>query len=210
MKKIIAVLTITFLSSTSLANASETMLREFFNEVMHLSADFTQRVEDERGSLLELSSGRFYLSRPGKFRWDYQNPDFADESGQQIVADGENLFFYDPDLEQVSQRSLEAALAQVPSLLLVQQGGDVDKHFSIVDYGVTDGLSWVALKPKDADAAYSQLLIGFAGNTISSLLLYDGLGNSTRLELSNVDSTVELDSKVFTFEVPEGADLLRE
>jgi len=192
------------------AVASEQALRDFFSNVKSLSATFTQRVEDENGSTLENSFGKFYLARPGKFRWDYQNPDFADELSQQIVADGKDLYFYDPDLEQVSKRSLADALSQVPSLLLVQHGAALDQHFSITDFGVTDGLSWVALKPKAEDAGYQQLMIGFEGHTINSLLLYDGIGNTTHLKLSDVDSSTELAASVFEFTVPEGADLLSE
>ena len=115
------------------AQASEKALRSFLQEVNTLNAEFTQRVMDERGSVLEASSGVFYLSRPGKFRWDYKNPDFDDEQGQQIVADGESLYFYDPDLEQVSKRSLENAIAQVPSLLLVMSNSLLDQHFNVQD-----------------------------------------------------------------------------
>lgn len=192
------------------AQGSESALRAFFSDVKSLQATFVQQVEDEQGSVLESSSGAFYLQRPGKFRWDYDNADEPSEQGQQIVADGQHLFFFDPDLEQVSQRTLANALGQVPSLLLVQEAGNLDKHFAITNYGLTDGLSWVALKPKDEDAGYQQLMIGFLGQQLNSLLLYDGLGNSTKLTLSQVRSNVKLKSSLFTFEVPEGADLLKE
>ncbi len=190
--------------------ASEKMLRAFFDNVQTLQASFTQRVEDEQGSTLESASGMFYLSRPGKFRWDYNNLDEPDLPGQKIVADGQHLFFYDPDLEQVSRRSLSNALGQVPSLLLVQEVSSLDAHFSITDYGLTDGLSWVALKPKDEDAGYQQLMIGFSGKDIHSLLLYDGLGNSTKLTLSELKTNIDFRSSRFDFAVPEGADLLVE
>ncbi len=190
--------------------ASEVFLSEFFTEVSTLKAGFEQRVEDETGAVLETTSGSFYLSRPGKFRWDYDSLDDSIENGQQIVADGEHLFFYDPDLEQVSKRSLKDSLGQVPSLLLVQSGANIEEHFNVVDYGVTDGLSWISLKPKDADAGYKQLMIGFDQGVIKSLLLYDGLGNTTRLDLLNVQSNVKIDASVFAFDVPEGADLLSE
>lgn len=197
-------------SMNSAAMASEKLLRDFFSEVQSLQANFSQLVEDDSGSVLDRASGKFYLSRPGKFRWDYENQDFADELGQQIVADGKSLFFYDPDLEQVSKRSLNDALAQVPSLLLVQNGGDVDKHFTITEFGLTDGLSWVSLAPKDEDAAYQKLMVGFNAKTIASLMLYDGLGNSTVLQLSEVVTNPELAASVFEFAIPEGADVLSE
>lgn len=190
------------------AFASSASLRDFFSQVNTLSADFSQFVADEQGTILETSSGQFNLSRPGKFRWDYKNEFIEDEPGQQIVADGNSLFFYDPDLEQVSQRSLNNAVSQVPSLLLVMSDTELDNHFDVSDLGQSDALSWVALQPKSEDAGYQQLLIGFWDAKIDTLVLYDGLGNTTRLELTNVVTNKKIADDVFEFTLPEGADLL--
>lgn len=203
-------LLLSIVSITFNVRGSEQSLKAFFTEVSTLRAHFVQRVEDEKGALLESSQGTFYLSRPGKFRWSYESEEESIELGQQIVADGEFLFFYDPDLDQVSKRSLKDSLGQVPSLLLAQSGANLDEHFTTTDYDVTDGQSWVSLKPKDSDAGYKQLMIGFNEGVIGTLLLYDGLGNSTRLDLSEVQSNLTVASDVFLFQVPEGADLLSE
>ena len=197
-----------FCSGVSIASSEA--LRIFLSDVNTLSAEFSQFVADEQGSILETSGGKFSLSRPGKFRWDYKNEFFEDEPGQQIVADGESLFFYDPDLEQVSQRSLENAVSQVPSLLLVMSDAELDAHFDVSDLGQSDALSWVALKPKAEDAGYKQLLIGFLQSKIDTLVLYDGLGNTTRLELTDVTTNTEMLPELFEFRLPEGADLLSE
>jgi len=192
------------------AHASQKLLSSFFSGVTTLTARFDQRVVDETGYVLETSSGAFYLSRPGQFRWDYDSQDPEYERGQQIVADGESIFMYDPDLEQVTKRSLVDALGQVPSLLLVQTGANIDSHFDINDFGLIDGLSWVGLKPKDENAGYQQLMIGFLGEEINTITLLDGLGNETRLSLTVVRANPELDETVFVFVPPEGADVLSE
>ena len=191
----------------STAQASEAMLEKFFKEVTTLQAHFEQTVMDETGFTLEESSGTFYLSRPGKFRWDYTSIDPELEQGQQIVADGQSIFMYDPDLEQVTQRGLEDALGQVPSLLLVQTGANIEQHFDVNDFGEVEGLTWVGLKPKDENAGYQQLMIGFLGEEINTITLVDGLGNETRLSLTAVKDNPELATSVFDFTVPEGADV---
>ena len=190
------------------AQASEQVLSKFFTDVTTLSAQFDQKVVDETGFVLETSSGTFYLSRPGQFRWDYQSEDPDYELGQQIVADGQSIFMYDPDLQQVTQRTLEDALAQIPSLLLVQTGEKIDEHFNVSDFGVIEDLSWVGLKPKDENAGYQQLMIGFLGEEINTITLLDGLGNETRLSLTVVRANVELEKDVFAFDAPEGSDVL--
>jgi len=194
----------------TLSQASEKLLTNFFDEVTTLRAQFNQQVVDETGYVLESSSGVFYLSRPGQFRWDYKSEDPDYELGQQIVADGNSIFMYDPDLQQVTKRSLKDALAQIPSLLLVQTGENIDVHFNVSDFGLIDGLSWVGLKPKDENASYQQLMIGFLGEEINSITLLDGLGNETQLSLTVVRANVDLESNTFAFVPPEGADVLTE
>jgi len=194
----------------SSAFASEKMLNDFFSDVQSLRANFEQVVVDETGQTLERSSGTFYLSRPGKFRWDYRNPDPEFDLGQQIIADGTSIYMFDPDLEQVTQRSMQDALSQVPSLLLVQFGEDIKQHFQVADFGLTDGLSWVGLKPTDEDAAYQQLMIGFLNGQLHRITLLDGLGNETRLQLSQVQNNLKLSANRFNFVAPEGVDVLIE
>jgi len=191
-------------------HASVEMLESFFKDITTLEARFDQAVIDETGLTLEESSGTFYLSRPGKFRWDYQSDDPDLASGQQIVADGESIFMYDPDLDQVTKRGLEDALGQVPSLLLVQTGTDIDKHFVVNDFGLIDGLTWAGLKPLDENAGYQQLMIGFLGEQLNTITLVDGLGNETRLSLTAVKDNPKLSQDVFDFEVPVGADVFGE
>lgn len=208
--KRLMLITTVYVGTTSPMFASEANLKTFFSQVNTLQAGFTQKVIDESGMTLESSSGVFSLSRPGKFRWDYKSTDPDISVGQQIIADGESIFMFDPDLEQVTQRDLTDALGQVPSLLLVQTGANVEQHFIITDFGLTDGLSWVALKPKDENAGYQQLMIGFKNNQLSAITLLDGLGNETRLSLFQVRPNIRLNKALFEFVPPEGVDVLRE
>ena len=200
---------IMLLSFASPALASKLLLDNFFAEVHTLQADFEQRVVDEGGMMLEISKGQLYLSRPGKFRWDYltNEPDML--LGAQIIADGESIVVYDPDLEQATKRSMQDALDQVPSLLLVQSAtSNLQEHFVISDIGLTDGLSWVSMKPIGEEAAYQHLMIGFLRGQLNVIILLDGLGNETRLSLSSVQTNLKLPAQTFDFQVPDGVDLL--
>lgn len=206
----IAVLAFSMLSISSATNASEAMLKRFFVEVTSLQADFNQQIVDESGMTLETKSGIFSLLRPGKFRWNYANEDPEYPVGQQIISDGELITFYEPDLETANQRSLLNALEQVPTLLLVQSGESLEQHFTVTDFGLTDGLTWVALKPKNENAGYQGLMVGFAKEQLSSIVLTDGLGNETRLLLSNLVTNSELDASLFEFTPGDGVDVIRQ
>ena len=82
-----------------------------------LSADFVQVVRNRDGQVVDRASGTLSLSRPDRFRWDYRQPYL-----QTIVADGERLWLYDSDLEQVTVRALEAGLGSTPAMLLSGSG----------------------------------------------------------------------------------------
>lgn len=192
------------------AQASQARLDDFFNQVNNLQARFEQEVMDEAGTTLARSSGLFYLQRPGKFRWDYVSDDPDYSRGQQIYSDGKLITFFDPDLETATQRSLDDALEQVPTLALVQSGESISQFFSISDYAITDGLSWVGLKPKDENSAYQGLLLGFDATTLKSIVLTDGLGNETRLTLADVKTNGKIKKSVFKFDPAPGVDLIRE
>lgn len=199
-----------FLSSFSLCvQASEKRLLDFFATVNTLQANFSQRVTDESGMTLQTSTGVFYLSRPGKFRWNYDSDDEDVVLGQQIISNGSEITFYEPELETANQRSFEDAVEQVPTMVLVQSGGDLKRHFNVTDFGLTDGLNWVALKPKDEDAGYQELMLGFKSAQLNSIVLTDGLGNETRLVLSAVKTNLRLDSSVFRFDPPAGVDVVK-
>ena len=92
--------------------------------------------------------------------------------------------------------------------MLVQSGESLEKHFTIRDFGLTDGLTWVALKPKDENAGYQGLMVGFAKDILSSIVLTDGLGNETRLSLSNVSNNVALDVSLFEFNPSDDVDVI--
>lgn len=207
MKQILMVLLFSVFSLNT--QASEKELRGFFTGVTTLQANFSQRVTDETGMTLQTSTGVFSLSRPGKFRWNYDSLDEDVPLGQQIISDGKLITFYEPELETANQRSFVEAVEQVPTMVLVQSGGDLDKHFTLTDFGLTDGLKWVALKPKDEDAGYQELMVGFDGEQLNTIILTDGLGNETRLVLSAVKTNLELDKSTFRFDPPAGVDVVK-
>ncbi len=98
--------------------------RAYLGSLKTLSADFVQLVQDKRGQLTDRATGTLTLSRPDRFRWDYREP-----YEQTIVADGRKLWLYDPDLQQVTVRSLEQGLGATPAMLLSGAGkvGDAFK-----------------------------------------------------------------------------------
>lgn len=177
-------------------------LRGFLNSVTTLRADFRQRVVDSRQQLVEDSAGRVLMERPGRFRWDYQQP-----HARVIVADGRKLWFYEADLEQVIIRQLEEGIGDTPAALLTGQQ-NVLERFTISKSWQADGLQWVALAPRSADADFAAVRLGFEGLKLVNLQLDDRLGQQTQLEFSRIEINPRLDAASFRFEVPSGADVI--
>jgi chaperone LolA len=177
-------------------------LRSFLTEVTTLRADFRQRVVDSRQQIVEDSSGRVLMQRPGRFRWDYQQP-----YARVIVADGTKLWLYEADLEQVIIRQLETGIGDTPAALLTGKQ-NVLERFNISKSWQADGLQWIALAPKAADADFAAVRLGFAGPELVNLELDDRLGQQTLLEFSRVEINPRLDDNSFRFEIPPGADVI--
>ena len=175
------------------------LLADFYAETRSLSGTFEQRVLSSQGRELEHRSGRFALSRPGRFRWDYQQP-----YEQLIVSNGERLWIWDPDLEQASVRPVDAELGTTPVALLSESS------FPAEDFSFEPGPdnASVILHPRDAASGFEWVRIEFADGMPQRLSLRDGLGQTTEIELQQLEQNPSLQSGTFEFEPPPQADVI--
>ena len=148
------------------------------------------------------STGTFAFQRPGKFRWTYARP-----YEQLIVGDGEKLWVYDRDLNQVIVRKLDLALGSTPAALLAGDSA-LEQNFDLVDAGKGEGLEYVEAKPKSSDTGFERVRIGFANNVPRTMELKDTFGNVTTLTFGSFERNSAPDAGQFTFVPPEGADVV--
>ena len=186
------------------ADAPVDQLKAFLAATKSLTADFKQTALSESGQPGQSSQGQFYLQRPGKFRWNYQQP-----FQQQIVALDGKVWFYDADLEQVTIKKLDDSVGSTPALLL---SGDVslEDNYTMEQQGVDGDMQWVKLVPKNADSSFKYLLIGLDHGQLSGMELNDNFGSLTRIYFSNLKQNPPLDATLFDFKVPDGADVFSE
>ncbi|HEY1611379.1 MAG TPA: outer membrane lipoprotein chaperone LolA [Paraburkholderia sp.] len=148
------------------------------------------------------SSGTFVFARPGKFVWTYEKP-----YEQVLQSDGEMLYVYDKDLNQVTRRKLGGALGASPAAILFGSN-DLDKNFTLKDAGVKDGIDWLELIPKAKDTQFKSVGIGFRDGNLEAMELHDVFGNVTLLTFSNIEKNPSLPASQFKFTVPQGADVI--
>jgi outer membrane lipoprotein carrier protein len=148
------------------------------------------------------SSGTFEFARPGKFIWSYEKP-----YEQILQADGDKLYVYDKDLNQVTVRALGGALGASPAAILFGSN-DLDKNFTLRDAGVKAGIDWLELIPKAKDTQFQSVGIGFRDGNLQAMELHDVFGNVTLLTFSNIQKNPPLPADAFKFTVPKGADVI--
>jgi outer membrane lipoprotein carrier protein len=180
-------------------------LKAFYENTNAMRADFKQTVVDAQGRKVQEVSGTMQLQRPGKFRWDYYKPYV-----QQIVGDGEKVWLYDPDLNQVTVRELGKTLGSSPAALLAGSR-DVEKTFNLKDESrQEDSLEWVEASAKDKESGFEKVYLGFKGDALQEMELHDSFGHITVIEFSKFQRNPKLDSKAFRFITPKGADVVGE
>ena len=180
-------------------------LRQFLTQTKAASGEFTQRVTGANartGAKAQTSSGRFTFQRPGKFRWAYEKP-----YEQLLVADGEKLFMFDKDLNQVTVKKIGAALPSSPASILFGTN-DFEREFVVKDDGTREGLDWIEARPRKKDTTFESIKLGFKDGLPAAMLLADSFGQTTQLTFAKVERNPKVDLQVFKFTPPVGADVL--
>lgn len=185
-----------------MAEEAKARLESYLNELKTLEASFEQSLISENKGLQELSNGKFYLSRPGKFRWDYTEP-----FEQSIIADGEKIWVYDKDLDQVTVRDMRAALADSPALLL-SDTVSISDQFQVTTLTEQDNKEWFILKPKNQENQYIDIRLAFVNTVIEQMELRDNFGQITKIYFSDQKANASMDAEIFNFKPPAGVDVL--
>ena len=179
-------------------------LREFLAQTKTARGEFTQQVTRGSAQAAPPSTGTFFFERPGRFRWIYVAP-----YEQVLVADGQRLFLYDKDLNQVTVRKIAAALPASPASILFG-GTDFERDFVVSDAGTRDGVEWLQAVPRAKDSQFERIEIGFRDSVPVAMVLADSFGQVSRLAFSRFERNATLDPQLFRFVPPPGADVLEE
>jgi len=135
------------------------------------------------------------------------------ESGDQLlVVDGKNVWSYDRDLQQATVKPVDAALSATPAMLL-SGTVDVRKNFTVSPAGKRDGLEWVLVEPKGAQADFRRALFGFdagakGGGELKKLILDDKLGQTATIVFEKVERNGPVSPDEVSFTPPAGVDVI--
>lgn len=202
------------LSQDSRPNGVE-QLRQFVKTVQSAQGQFAQQQmrtpkpneSQDKLKLIRQTSGQFIFQRPGKFVWDTQKP-----YEQKLIADGKQLLMWDKDLNQLTIRSANQALAASPAAILFGESA-LDAQFELEDGGSKTDLQWVNLQPKvktgQGDLPYTKIAIGMAAGLPKALELTDGFGSVVLVVFNQMQINPKIEPSRFQFKAPPGAEVLR-
>jgi outer membrane lipoprotein carrier protein len=196
-------LSLLFFVVSAHANSLE-RFKTFVRDTKSARADFAQQVRDRNGKVTQESKGSFVFQRPGLFRWVYAKP-----VDQVIVGDGERVWIHDRDLNQVTVRKLSRALGSTPAALLAGSA-DIEKAFELSDAGAKDGIEWLEARPREREAGFERVRMGFDAHGLRAMELMDHFGQTTLLRFSNLQRNPKVDKSEFRFQPPKDADVLGE
>jgi outer membrane lipoprotein carrier protein len=194
------------LSATASAGALD-QFKSFVSSTKAARGEFTQtqvRSKPAAGKALPASTGTFVFARPGKFIWTYQKP-----YEQVLQADGDMLYIYDKDLNQVTTRKLGNALGSSPAAILFGSN-DLEKNFALAEAGTRDGLEWLTATPKAKDTTFEQIGIGLKDGVPQAMELKDAFGQTSVLKFTSFQRNPQLGAQQFKFEVPKGAEVVNQ
>jgi outer membrane lipoprotein carrier protein len=195
-----------------------TSLETFIKTVNSGRADFTQVVtapaREGQTARSKTSSGTFEFARPGRFKFVYKKP-----FEQSIVADGQTLWLYDVDLNQVTARKQSSALGTTPAALIASAPDlrALQADFTLRSAPDQDGLQWLLATPKAKDGQLQAVRVGFRHNEkavnseeLAALEIIDNFGQRSVLSFSKVEVNPALPADTFSFKPPKGADVIRQ
>jgi outer membrane lipoprotein carrier protein len=198
-----ALVAVMFAPALAAASAGRDAITRFSTDLRSLDGRFAQQVFDANGTATDRSEGRISLKAPRQFRWEYQQP-----YPQLIVADGDHLWLYDPDLEQVTVR-VQSYEEQSSPLAALIDPGELDRQFVVAEGGQADGLTWVDLKArKPEDSAVQSAKLGFNASGLAMMVFEDQLGQRTEVTFSQWKRNGALPADLFRFTPPEGVDVV--
>ncbi|MFT7115893.1 MAG: outer membrane lipoprotein carrier protein [Rhodoferax sp.] len=214
MMKRLAIIFVIFHAGLVSASGLES-LEIFVKTVKTGRADFTQVVtspaRDSQAPRVKTSSGTFEFSRPSRFKFIYKKP-FA----QSIVADGQTLWFFDVDLNQVTASKQSLVLGSTPAALIATASDlkALQADFTLAEAPEKDGLQWVAATPKASSGQLQTVRVGFRANAqsteLAALEILDSFGQRSLLTFNKVEVNPSLANNSFEFIPPAGADLIRQ
>ena len=204
MRVMLSTILMLFGMMQSFADSNEPRLQRYLENYKSLTGQFTQMISSEKSQHIQSSAGEFWIQKPNRFRWHYSTPYV-----QKIISNGEKLWIYDEDLEQVTIKEASQSIESSP-LAVIVGATSLDTAFDVTPVDGLDNLQWLRLIPNAEANSFEFIEVGFKNGLLSKMRLKDNFGQTTHLTFTDVMVDSSIDTNRFEFAVPEGADVFNE
>ncbi|WP_022962516.1 outer membrane lipoprotein chaperone LolA [Halopseudomonas pelagia] len=184
--------------------AAAQRLNTLLSNASTMTADFSQMTLSANGASMQETTGTLALKRPGMFRWHTDAP-----AEQELVSNGQKIWLYDPDLEQVTIQEMDQRLTHTPALLLSGDVSSLQENFTITWQDSGNVIDFT-LTPKVNDTLFDSLRLSFRDGVINDMQMSDAVGQRTNILFQDVELNQRLDDDQFTFAIPDGIDVISE
>ena len=194
-----------YAADTKSADAIVDELQKNYDATVDFVADFRQETEVKTLNRSLKAWGKVSCKRPGKMLWRYDEP-----KGQFVLADGQFLYFYQPEQNQIIKSPLKNAFRTDIPLSFLLGIGNLKKDFNAA-FKTTDENQYVLrLTPKGDSGGFSEILLGVSKNSVDILWasVRDASGNLTTIRFSGMRKGVGLKESLFTLQIPNGVDVV--
>ena len=180
-------------------------LQKNYDATVDFVADFRQETEVKTLNRKLKASGKLYFKRPGKMLWRYEEP-----KGQLVLADGKNLYFYQPEQNQVIKSPLKNAFRSDIPLSFLLGLGNLKKDFNATLKGTEENQYVLGLEPKGELGGFSEVFVAVGRSTsdIDWVSVRDAAANVTTIRFSGMRKGVGVQESLFRFQVPDGVDIV--
>lgn len=195
------------LSSASAYASAIEQFKSFVANNKTAKGEYTQqqmKIVNGKSVVGKLASGDFKFARPGKFIWAYTKP-----YEQLLQTDGDKLYIYDKDLNQVTIKAVGDAIASSPAAILFGNI-DLEKNFKLKEVGLNQGIEWLEAIPKAKDSQFESISIGMKDGLPLGMELKDAFGQISLITFKNVEKNPNFPADQFTFIIPKGADIFKQ
>jgi outer membrane lipoprotein carrier protein len=195
-------------SSLCVANVSDELQNKLLN-FHNMSADFSQTIQTQNQVILQESHGHMVVLKPGKFRWDVEDP-----IRQLLVMNGEKVWVYDPELKQVVTHQVASQPQQTPVILLFDSPNLLLEKFMIKRSHSKDTLEWFQLISKTENESFSSIFLGFKKDHLVKMYWYDAMNHITQITFENIQLNGKIgqqeQNKLFIFHIPKDATVINQ
>lgn len=185
---------------SSITTNADAELNSLLVNIRSLQADFMQNVYSVDAKLMHSYNGNMEIKKPNSFRWEVQNPDPS-----LVVTNGDLLWNYDKDLEQVTIQKYSVAEEISPLSFIFGDKIALNENFFVEKTNNT----CYKLSPKK-ETSFEHVEVCFNNKILSKVKILDHMGQNTDFVFSKVQTNHKIADGRFIFVPPKGVDVIGE